>query len=156
MSDVFDDAKAFADELEKIAIAQAAWGRDLALREAWVIHEPSLTVGPVKKYWDGTTEKFSSPVNDLEVPAPVLELVTGHAFVARRRDDFVELDARALRFYEAIQSGLSGLIVVSGRNAAASGVPQDVGLALTVAALRAQLAAIEATASKAPDEEVMG
>ncbi len=156
MSDVFDDAKVYDEALEKIALERDAWGRDLALREAWVIHEPSLTIGPVKKYWDGTTEMFSSPVNDLAVPSPVLELVTGHAFVAKRQDEFVELDARAIRFYEAIQAGLTGLIVVSGRNAAASGVPQDVGLALTVAALRAQLAAIEATASKAPDEEVMG
>lgn len=135
--------------------ATTVWGKDLEKREAWVIHEPTLAVGPVKKFWDGVDEIYVSPINGAACPGAVLELETGHSLVAVF-EHFIELDENAIRFYAAIQQGLAGLIVVSARNASASGVTQDVGIALTVAAFRTQLAAIESGAARAPQEEVMG
>jgi len=118
-----------------------AWGRDLEARKAWVLHE-TLAVGPVRKFWDGEAERYVSPVNDLEVKAPVLELETGHALVANP-DAFLELTTAEFRMYAALQQGLAGLAAMAARGAASAGVDRVHGIALMRAALRAQLAALE-------------
>lgn len=128
------------------------WANALLEKQAWVLHVPTMSVGPAKKFYDGAESRWRSTIDGQEVPAPVLELETGHGFVARM-DSFHVLDAAQLRFYVAIQQGLAGLVGVAARNAGAQGVDPRAGFALVISALRAQLAALEAPAS---GEEVAG
>lgn len=129
-----------------------AWADRLIAKQLWVLHAPTLTVGPARNFYDGVENKYRSTVNGQEVPAAVLELETGHGFVADP-EKFVELDAPAVRFYVGIQQGLAGLVRVAATGAAGAGVGQEAGFALVVSALRAQLAALEVAK---PSGEVMG
>ena len=131
--------------------ALKAWANDLIEKQKWVLHVPTLAVGPAKKFYDGAENKWKSTIDGREVPAAVLELETGHGFVARI-DSFHVLDNAQLRFYVAMQQGLAVLVGVAARNAGAQNVDPRAGFALTIAALRAQLAALEAPAN----DEVLG
>jgi hypothetical protein len=112
-----------------------AWGADLVARGVTVLHKRTLVVGKVVKYYDGETERSGNCF------APVVELEEGHTFVAQP-EKFVELDAQAVRFYSGIVQGLAAIVKVAARTAPTLGSAR--GIDLTVAALRAQLAALEA------------
>jgi hypothetical protein len=132
--------------------ALKAWATKLVEKKQWVLHVPTLTVGPVKAFFDGTESRWKSTIDGGEVPAPVLELETGHGFVARE-SAFHVLDAAQLRFYIAIQQGLAQLVGVAARGAAGEGVDPRAGFALVISALRAQLIALEGPTKQ---DEVLG
>ncbi len=108
---------------------------------SWVIHLPTLVVGRVKARW--RAGMYVSPVNGIAVPDEVVELESGHALLAKR-DSFVKMGNSEIRFHDSIQEGLSALVAIAARNGQSSGVDMETGYSLTVAALRAQLRALEA------------
>jgi hypothetical protein len=118
-----------------------ALGRALEGKKAWILHE-SLAIGPVKRFWDGETEKFVSPLNELEVEAPVIELETGHSFVAKP-GSFAELEPKEVKAYVFLQQTLAQVIRTAARGAASAGLEISDVITLLRAALRAQLAALE-------------
>lgn len=126
------------------------WANSLLEKQAWVLHTPTLSVGAVRRFYDGEETKWRSTIDGNEVPSPVLELETGHGFIANP-EVFVEMSAAELRLYVAIQQGLSTLVAVVARNASTQGVRPHAGFALLIAAFRAQLAALER-----PEEEALG
>lgn len=106
-----------------------------------VLHVPTLVVGTVRARW--YAGQYVSLVNGEPVPGDVLELDDGNAFVARP-GAFLTMGKAEVRFFETMQEGLAGLVAVAARGGTASGVEPETGYTLTVAALRAQLAALEA------------
>lgn len=118
------------------------WADTLIRNQTKILHAEHLVFGQVVQFFDGETNKWKSTVNGEEVPAPVVVLDTGDAFRAEP-SKFVAMNPAAVRFYEALQIGVAGLIAVGARNANAAGVAAEVGYALTIAALRAQLAQLE-------------
>lgn len=121
----------------------ASWADGLIVRQAWVLHVATLTIGPVKHFYDGETTKYKSTIDGGEVPSPVLELQTGHGFVSTDPTGFVELSAADVRFYLSLQIGFRGICELSLKNAVATHVPMSKAQILLVAALRAQLQALE-------------
>jgi hypothetical protein len=110
---------------------------------AYVFHIPTGTVGKAKKFWDGVTERWLSPLNNRAVEVAVLELEDGNAFMATNPDDWTALTNAEVRYFNALQQGLGGLIQVAARNASSQGIPLEAGLSITVSVLRTQLAALE-------------
>ncbi len=120
-----------------------AWADGLMVRKAWVLHLSTLAVGPVKFFYDGDATKYVSSIDGQEVPSPVLELESGHALTASDPTVFAELSAHDMRLYMALQMGLRGICELAVKNAKASGVTQDKAQTLLVAALQAQLTALQ-------------
>lgn len=118
------------------------WAESLIARQAWVFHVETYAVGQAMKFYDGETDRYRSKANDVEVRGPVLELTSGHALMAVP-EKWMELTKAEIRYFEALQEGFNGLIVVAARNAQDSGVELEKGLAMLTAILRAQLAALE-------------
>jgi hypothetical protein len=118
------------------------WADALIRKQAWVLHLEALAVGPVKAFYDGVSSMWTSTVDGQPVPDPVLELENGHAFIASPAK-FQEMNAASMRFFASLQHGISGLVSVAARSAAATGVSPETGYALTISALRAQLVALE-------------
>lgn len=118
------------------------WARDAAARKAVLFHPGTFVVGMAKRAWSGEGDDCrADPAGNL-VRAPVLELEQGHAFLARP-DSFVELEATEAGFFEAATGALTGLVVGMADLARARGVPEPTAVVLIVAALRAQLAALD-------------
>lgn len=128
------------------------WADGLIVRRAWVLHTETLVVGPVKNFFDGEATKYKSTIDGVEVPAPVLELENGHGLRAVP-ELFIELAPADMRFYMALQQALRGVVELSAKSAAATGVEAQKGFALTISALRAQLVALETTT---PSADVIG
>lgn len=119
------------------------WAENLVSRGAWMFHVETYAVGQAAKFYDGETELYRSKANGEAVRGPVLELTSGHALMAVP-EKWMELSKAEIRYFEALQEGFNGLIVVAARNAQDSGVELEKGLAMLTAILRAQLAALEA------------
>jgi hypothetical protein len=118
------------------------WAESLIARQAWVFHVETYAVGQAMKFYDGETDRYRSKANGETVNGPVLELTSGHALMAVP-EKWMELTKAEIRYFEALQEGFNGLIVVAARNAQDSGVELEKGLAMLTAILRAQLAALE-------------
>ncbi len=129
-------------------------GADDAARESsdWVagvgdrvlLHAPTLSYGRVKRLWDGKTARWTSTVDGSPVQGAVVELDTGHGFLAIEKN-FVVMTKEEESFVSTFQQGLSALIAVAVQGAASAGVPPENGVALLVAGLRSQLSALERT-----------
>lgn len=124
--------------------AVEAWAKDLVDRKAWVLNTYSNVIGQAKRYYNGLTERYISTVTKEPTRFAVLELESGHALMANP-EKFVELSAAELRYFQALQEGFTGLIVVAAKNAKDNGVELDKGLTMLTVILRTQLAALEAT-----------
>ncbi len=108
---------------------------------SYVLHVPTLVVGRVKARWyDG---QFVSPVNGKAVPGDVIQLEDGNAMVAKP-GVFLKMGKPEIRFFQTVQEGLAGLVAVAAKTGHGAGVDLETGYTLTIAALRAQLAALEA------------
>lgn len=118
------------------------WAEDLIVREAWVFHVETYAVGRARKFYDGVESVYYSRANDAPVRGAVLELESGHALMAVP-EKWLELTNAELRYFQALQEGFNGLIVVAAKNAKDSGVELEKGLAMLISILRAQLAALE-------------
>lgn len=116
--------------------------KELVERKAWMFHVETYAVGQALKFYDGENEQYRSRANGDPVGAAVLELTSGHALIADP-EKWMELTKAEVRYYEALQEGFTGLIVVAAKNAKDSGVELEKGLAMLTAILRAQLAALE-------------
>lgn len=136
----------------------------------WVFHAPTLTLGPVKRYYDGhgafweAGEQdglkqwdgfYKSPVNDEEVKGAVLELHTGHALNADPAK-FIEMEGREVSWYVLAQQKLTEFIGAAAQNAASRGIPEETGIVMFVALLRTQLIALEKAAGIPAPGEVLG
>lgn len=119
------------------------WAEGLIAKNAFVFHIETYAVGRATKFFDGEIEVYSSPVNGKPVRgSAVLELDTGHALLADP-EKWMELSKAEVRYFEALQEGFRGLLIVAAKNAKDSGVELEKGLAMLIAILRAQLAALE-------------
>lgn len=118
------------------------WAEDLVARQAWMFHVETYAVGQAVRFYDGENEQYRSRANGDPVRGEVLELSSGHALLADPTK-WMELTKQEVRYFEALQEGFSGLIVVAAKNAKDSGVELEKGLAMLTAILRAQLAALE-------------
>lgn len=120
-----------------------AWADDLIANGRWLVHQHGR-VGRAHKFYDGVEVKYVSKVNGDAVNGPVLELDTGNGFVADPAA-FSVLTASEVAFFAAFNDALNGLIVGSISAGAASGMKAFEGLRLMKCAMRAQLAALEAS-----------
>lgn len=127
-----------------------AWGRDLERRHAWVLHKEKLAAGPVERFYTGDeTDRYVSTVDGSPVAAAVLVLGTGHAMLAKPHD-FVEIGSEEASVYIATLDKLRAAIAEAVTEAAATLRGRDaigVGMVIIASALRAQLFALEATAT---------
>lgn len=119
-----------------------AWGRRVTEDGHWIFHLETAALGPAKKFYDGVKEIWISPVNGQPVPGPVIELANGHGLVADPTK-FVELTSKEMKYAMALRDGVAALLATTLQFAAASGVDKEAATALTIAVLRAQLAALE-------------
>lgn len=111
-------------------------------RMAWMFHVETYAVGRAAAFYDGVEEKYVSPLNGEPVNGPVLLLHTGHALLAEPVK-WMELSSAEIRYFQALQEGFNGLIVIAAKNAKDNGVELEKGLAMLISILRAQLAALE-------------
>lgn len=118
------------------------WAEDLIARQVWIFHVETYAVGQAVRFYDGENEQYRSRANGEPVRGPVLELSSGHALMADPTK-WMELTKQEIRYFEALQEGFNGLIVVAAKNAKDNGVELEKGLAMLTAILRAQLAALE-------------
>lgn len=130
------------------------WGRDVERRHAWLLHTQNLAVGPVERFYTGAPDdQYKSAVDGVPVAAPVVVLGTGHALLAREPKAFVEIGPDEAQVYIGTIDRMRKAIVDACNEAAtvmrANQSHPELPLALVVAALRAQLYALEATAEEA-------
>lgn len=128
------------------------WGRDLERRHAWVLHKENLTIGPVERFYTGEeNDRYVSAIDEQPVAAPTIFLGNGHALLAKP-EVFIELGPEEASVYVEAVEKLRETVTDAVQNAARtirSRSPQ-IAFALVVSAVRAQLYALEATASSLP------
>jgi hypothetical protein len=132
-----DDVRA----AKEAVLATTSYFQAVAASESFVLHKPTLTVGPAKAFYDGVLNRYVSPINGLPVPDPVLELENGTTLIAKQ-EAFVVLGSTTTRFFITLQDGLAGMIALAARTAVEQQIPQETAVDLVVAALRAQLLAL--------------
>lgn len=119
------------------------WGRKVAEDKQWLLHTPTLVVGPAAEFFDGEATIFISEANGEPVPGPVVKLATGHALVANP-NAFVELAPREVAFYRLAVEKFSEFMKGAVTHAAQTGIPGQTSVTLLVSLLQAQLRALEA------------
>jgi hypothetical protein len=140
---------------DETAEAVTQWGRDVERRHAWLLHTQNLAVGPVERYYTGAEgDQYKSAIDGVPVVAPVVVLGTGHALLAREPAMFVEIGPDEASIYINTIDSMRKAIVDACNEAArilhANQQRPELPMALVVAALRAQLHALEATATTEP------
>lgn len=124
-------------QAENEPLESLAWARALVDERAWVIHQPTCTVGRVVKlHAAGGT--YTSPINQEPVQDPVLELEEGHALVARP-GTFIKLSEADANFYSEAQGAIRELLTAMVMVAAGSKIPKTMTQLLLRSALQAQL-----------------
>ena len=124
------------------------WGADLAKRQAWLLHTATLAVGAVVRFYSGASGDRFKGGDDVDVEAPVLVLSTGHSFVMREREAFVELDDTHAAIYTDTVDALRRTIVEScDRAATLLAGRHEHPLPLILAALHMQIRMLEAGSS---------
>lgn len=127
-----------------------AWARRVVADKAWLLHTPTLSIGPAEELFDGVVKVHLSEVNGKPVPSPVLRLATGHALLAEP-NSFLELLPREVVFYAKAVDQMTGWVTGAVRFGAEQAIPADKTVTLLIALLRAQLRALETLAqSEAP------
>lgn len=134
--------------------AVTAWGRDVERRHAWLLHTQNLAVGPVERFYTGLpNDQYMSAVDGVAVSAPVVMLGTGHALLAKDPAAFVEIGPEESAIYIGTIDRMRKAIVDACNDAAQVLLTNkhhpELPIALVIAALRAQLHALEATAQEA-------
>jgi hypothetical protein len=132
----------------------ASYGRSLAERKAWIFHAATMALGPAEKFFSGEEgDRHVSDVNGEEVLGPVLVLATGHALVLVPAQ-VIELEDREAAYVQLAQHELTSLLAKVLTTAKESGMADRTAALLTIAILRAQCAAFEA--SDPGPEQAMG
>lgn len=130
-----------------------SWGRDLERRHAWLLHQEKLAIGPVDRFYTGVDgDMYKSDLDGSIVTHPVFALATGHVMLAKP-EHFIELGPDEANIYITTIDRLRAAItnaVHEASNALTSRVPPQMTLALVIAAVRAQLHALEAHATMPP------
>ncbi len=127
------------------------WGREIERRHAWLLHTASLAVGPVERFFTGAEgDRYTSAIDGQLVAAPVLLLGTGHALLAKP-ESFVEIGPDEAVVYTTTIEKLRNTIVDAVKEAAVvlqqrQHAP-ELPMTLVISAVRAQLHALEATAT---------
>jgi hypothetical protein len=112
------------------------WAKALVDRKAWVLHLGTDTIGRASKLYDGRGELYVSPVNNVPVSAPVLELDTGASHVADP-STFTELSESHVKFLAKVFAELD--VAVKVVHAGTAGLVQPpTALMLMAAAFRSQ------------------
>lgn len=112
------------------------WGRDLAARNAPVLHLRALVFGRVKKFYDGELERSGN------CAFPVIELDEGHTFVADR-DRFRELSPAEVEICATLAIAVSGILGAAADRAMKANVPPQHFAQIAKCLLNLQAAALE-------------
>lgn len=122
-----------AEELERIH----AWGRQLVAEKATVMHVQNRFVGRVRCYYDGVIARSEG------CHAPVLEFVDGSTLIAEP-GRFHQLSEAEVRLYNHLVAVFKAICGGSSIQAINTGIEEEDHRLVVVAALRAQLVALEA------------
>lgn len=128
----------------------AAWGRRVVADKAWLLHTPTLAIGPAEEFFDGVNTVHTSDVNDMPVRAPVVKLLTGHALLSEP-NKFVELSTKEVAFYQMAVEQMTGWMKGAVEHAAEKGIQGHTVMTLLVSLLQAQLRALQLN-NPQPDE----
>lgn len=143
---------------ERPEVDPVVWGRDVERRHAWLLHTSNLVVGPVDRFYTGTEgDQYKSEIDGNYVAAPVVVLGTGHALLSVDPRVFVEIGPDEATIYittiERLRSTIVDAVTDAARalrEAQKAEVAPELPMALIIAAVRAQLHALEATAKTMP------
>ncbi len=126
------------------------WGRDLERRHAWLLHQGSLAVGQVERFYTGEGDDvYMSTLDGLPVKHGVFVLSTGHALLSKP-DNFIEIGPEDAVIYattlDKLRKAIVDAVTEAGTQLRGRGeTPPELPMALIIAALRAQTHALEAT-----------
>jgi hypothetical protein len=109
----------------------------------FVLYVPAKFIGRVTDFFDGTTKKFTSPINNQQVKGPVLQIDGQHHLVAVE-SSFIELQEGEAAFFAAVQQALTGALAEVVKIGAEMKIPPPTLALLLVATLRTQGMALEA------------
>lgn len=138
------------------------WSIDEAIqRKAWVVHVETGTVGQMVKFYTGLDDDhYVSTLSKEPIPAPVVELDTGDAFVLKGADTFACLTEAEAAIYASFTQMLAAGVTITAKTAAAAKVPMGTYLVLVRAAIRLQercvLAALERDPAKLAELAIPG
>lgn len=119
------------------------FGQELMKRNAFVMHRQTMMAGVVTNCWSGQDEDvYVSPENGLPVYEPVIQLDTGHTFLAHE-EFIIELDEFATKLFQAIDAGITVTLAQTSEIARTTRVPFDVYLGLAESALRLSLVKVQ-------------